>query len=38
MSLSFNVAINYNLGDNTLRLFDVLLNFPFTTIETKCDY
>ena len=28
----------YNQFHNILRLFDVLLNFPFTTSETMCDY
>ena len=32
------VASHYNLGHNTLRLFDVLQNFPFTTCETNRDY
>ena len=29
---------NYNLGHNTLRLFDVLPNSSFTTSETNRDY
>ena len=29
---------NYNQFHNTLRLFDVLPDFPFTTNETMCDY
>ena len=29
--------ISYNLGHNTLRLFDVLPNFSFTTGETNRD-
>ena len=28
----------YKNFQNTLRLFDVLPNFPFTTINTKLDY
>ena len=28
----------YNHLHSILRLFDVLTNFPFTTIETMCDY
>ena len=28
----------YSQFDNILRLFDVLLNFSFTTSETKVDY
>ena len=28
----------YNQFHNILRLFDVLLNFPFTTSETMGDY
>ena len=31
-------TINYNLGHNILRFFDVLPNFPFTTSETNGDY
>ena len=34
----FKVAPNYNSPHNTLRLFDVLTNFAFTTSETKLDY
>ena len=30
--------VSYNHGHNILRFFDVLPNFPFTTIETKHDY
>ena len=30
--------IDYNHGHNILRLFDVWLNFLFTTTETKGDY
>ena len=29
---------NYNQPHNSLRLFDVLPNFPFTTSETMCGY
>ena len=28
----------YNHSQNILRLFDVLINFPFTTSETMRDY
>ena len=28
----------YNHFHNILRLFDILLNFPFTTSETMGDY
>ena len=28
----------YNHGNNIVRLFDALLNFAFTTSETKRDY
>ena len=31
------IKLNYNLGHNILRLFDVLPNFAFTTSETNCD-
>ena len=27
-----------NPGNNIVGLFGVLLNFPFTTSEKKCDY
>ena len=27
-----------NYGHNIMRIFDILLNFPFTTSETKADY
>ena len=30
--------LSYNHFHNILRLFDVLLNFGFTTSETMCDY
>ena len=29
---------SYNLGQNILRLFDVLPNLPVTTSETNCDH
>ena len=32
------VKIVYNHFHNTLRLFDDLPNFPFTTSETMCVY
>ena len=28
----------YNHGYNILRIYDILPNFPFTTIEMKPDY
>ena len=31
-------APTYNHGNNIVVLFDALLNFPFTTSETKRDY
>ena len=31
-------VLDYNHGHNIMRIFDVLLNFPFTTSETKPDY
>ena len=36
MKYFFNI-MNYSLGQNLLRLFDVLPNFPFTTSETNRD-
>ena len=29
---------DYNYGHNIMSIFDVLPNFPFTTIERKPDY
>ena len=34
----FQENLNYNLGHNILRLFDVLPNFSFPTSETNRDY
>ena len=36
--LSSHCHKNYNQFHNTLRLFDVLPNFTFTTSETMCNY
>ena len=33
-----SVSMHYNDFHNILRLFDVLLNFSFTTSETMGDY
>ena len=38
MEDSLNGLFLYNRFHNILRLFDVLINFPFTTVETMCDY
>ena len=38
MEDSLNGLFLYNRFHNILRLFDVLINFPFTTGETMCDY
>ena len=35
---SVNHICNYNQFHNILRLFDVLLNFPFITSETMDDH
>ena len=34
----FVYFLSYNQFHNILRFFDVLPNFPFTTIETMADY
>ena len=36
--LTCQMSSFYNDGQNILRLFDDLPNFPFTTSETKNDY
>ena len=38
MEDSLNGLFLYNRFHNILRLFDVLINFPFTTGETMWDY
>ena len=38
INLFDNLRRNYSHGHNIMRIFDALLNFPFTTSETKPDY
>ena len=37
-SLEHVNSLNYNLGHNIFRLFDVVPNFPFTTSEMNHDH